>query len=89
MDFVVNEQGCRTLIDNLRNYMAQIKALIDNINTQDATLREALGSDYQSVARTVGTMRTELESAQKELDTITISMVEYVDRVKIIKDTLS
>lgn len=89
MDFTVNEQGCAALIDNMRNYMTQIRAIIDGIDSHEAMLREALGNDSQAVAATVRTMRSELENAQRELDTITADMVEYVARVNVIKDTLS
>ena len=89
MDFAVNEQGCAMLIDNMKNYMKQIKALVDSIDSHQAMLREALGNDSQAVMATIRTMRAELENAQRELDTITVDMVEYVSRVKTIKDTLS
>ncbi len=81
MEFIVDEQGCRTLSADMLHDMRQIALLISEIQAQDGTLRNALGEDYEAIARSVRIMTTELDGAQKELDKITGNMNEYMSRV--------
>lgn len=89
MDFVVNEQGCNDLIESMNSCMSKIKKIIDDIDSKNTTLKEALGDDAQAVSSSVRTMRAELENAEKDLSNITTSMKEYVSRVGTIKKTLT
>ena len=82
MEFVVNEQGCRSLSMDMLTHMRQIAQLISEIEANSSTLRGALGEDYESIARTVRIMTTELGNAQQELNIIISDMNEYMSRVQ-------
>lgn len=81
MEFVVNEQMCRTLSSEMLQQMRQIAQLVSEIDSQNGTLQAALGDDYHAIARSVRAMTGELNSAMNELNTIIRDMNEYMSRV--------
>lgn len=81
MEFIVNETGCRNMSSDMLTNLRTIAQLISAIDSQNGTLRAALGDDYDVIARTVNVMSAELGSAQQELNTIIDDMNEYMARV--------
>lgn len=81
MEFVVNEQMCRNLSSEMLQQMRQIAQLVSEIQSQNTTLRSALGEDYHAIARSVQIMTSELSGAMSELNTIISDMNEYLGRV--------
>jgi len=81
MEFVVDENGCRQLSTDMLKNMREIATLISEIDSQNGTLRAALGDDYDSIARSVRYMVSELSNAQTELNVIINDMSEYMSRV--------
>ena len=82
MDFIVNESGCRQLSTDMLSNMKEIALLIAEIESQNGTLRAALGDDYEAIAKSVRTMMSELTNAQTELNVIINDMGEYMARVQ-------
>lgn len=82
MDFIVNESGCRQLSADMLSNMRDIALLISEIESQNGTLRAALGDDYEAIAKSVRTMMSELTNAQTELNVIINDMGEYMARVQ-------
>lgn len=82
MDFIVNESGCRQLSTDMLSNMKEIALLISEIESQNGTLRAALGDDYEAIAKSVRTMMSELTNAQTELNVIINDMGEYMARVQ-------
>ena len=82
MDFIVNESGCRQLSADMLSNMKEIALLIAEIESQNGTLRAALGDDYEAIAKSVRTMMSELTNAQTELNVIINDMGEYMARVQ-------
>ena len=81
MEFVVNESGCRALSTDMLSNLKEIAGLVSEIDSQNGTLKAALGDDYDAIARIVRTMTSELNSAYQELNTIINDMSEYMARV--------
>ena len=81
MQFDVNEQGVRALSQEMLGQLRQIALLINEIDSQNNTLRSALGDDYQAINSSVQIMKGELGSALTELNTIISMMQEYMARV--------
>ena len=81
MEFVVNESGCRALSMDMLSNLKEIAGLVSEIDSQNGTLKAALGDDYDAIARTVRIMTSELNSAYQELNTIISDMGEYMARV--------
>lgn len=81
MEFIMNEQGCSKLSTDMLTAMRQIAGLVSEIQSQNGTLRSALGEDYDAIARSVSIMTRELTSAQSELNVIIADMNEYIERV--------
>lgn len=81
MQFDVNEQGVRALSQEMLGQLRQIALLINEIDSQNNTLRAALGDDYQAINSSVQIMKGELGSALTELNTIISMMQEYMARV--------
>lgn len=81
MDFVVNESGCRQLSTDMLLSLKEIAGLVSEIDSQNGTLKAALGDDYDAIARTVRIMSAELNNAYQELNTIINDMGEYMARV--------
>ena len=79
MEFVVNESGCRQL--SMLSNLKEIAGLVAEIDSQNGTLKAALGDDYDAIARTVRIMTGELNSAYQELNTIIKDMGEYMAQV--------
>lgn len=82
MDFIVNESGCRQLSADMLSNMRDIALLISEIESQNGTLRAALGDDYEAIAKSVRIMMSELTNAQTELNVIINDMGEYMARVQ-------
>lgn len=82
MEFVVNESGCRQLSTDMLANMKEIAMMISEIESQNGTLKAALGDDYDAIARSVRTMTSELANAQSELNVIINDMNEYMSRVQ-------
>lgn len=78
MEFIVNEQGCRNLSTDLLGDMKRLAIVLSNYCSEDGNLKAALGDDYAAFNKTITTLKSELESAQKELDIIISSMNEYM-----------
>lgn len=81
MDFIVNESGCRQLSADMLTNLKDIAGLVAEIDSQNGTLKAALGDDYDAIARTVRIMTSELNSAYQELNTIIKDMGEYMAQV--------
>jgi len=81
MEFVVNESGCRQLSADMLTNLKDIVGLVAEIDSQNGTLKAALGDDYDAIARTVRVMTSELNSAYQELNTIIKDMGEYMAQV--------
>lgn len=81
MEFVVNESGCRQLSADMLTNLKDIAGLVAEIDSQNGTLKAALGDDYDAIARTVRVMTSELNSAYQELNTIINDMSEYIAQV--------
>lgn len=81
MKFVVNESGCRQLSADMLTNLKDIAGLVAEIDSQNGTLKAALGDDYDAIARTVRVMTSELNSAYQELNTIIKDMGEYMAQV--------
>ena len=81
MKFVVNESGCRQLSEDMLSNMQEIDVLISEIDSQNGTLKAALGDDYDAIAESVRYMTSQLASAQLELNVIINDMNEYMSRV--------
>ena len=81
MDFIVNESGCRQLSADMLTNLKDIAGLVAEIDSQNGTLKAALGDDYDAIARTVRVMTSELNSAYQELNTIIKDMGEYMAQV--------
>ena len=63
--------------DNMRD----VAAIISEIDSQNGTLKAALGDDYEAIARSVRAMTAELQNAHSELNVIINDMNEYMARV--------
>lgn len=81
MEFVVNENGCRQLSADMLLSLKEIAGLVAEIDSQNGTLKAALGDDYDAIARTVRVMTSELNGAYQELNTIINDISEYMARV--------
>jgi len=81
MEFIVNESGCRQLSADMLTNLKDIVGLVAEIDSQNGTLKAALGDDYDAIARTVRVMTSELNSAYQELNTIIKDMGEYMAQV--------
>lgn len=81
MEFIVNEGGCRQLSADMLTNMREIAMLVSEIDSQNGTLRAALGDDYDAIARSVRIMTSELQNAHSELNVIISDMNEYMSRV--------
>lgn len=81
MEFVVDESGCRQLSADMLTNLKDIAGLVAEIDSQNGTLKAALGDDYDAIARTVRVMTSELNSAYQELNTIIKDMGEYMAQV--------
>ena len=81
MEFIVNESGCRQLSGDMLTNMREIAMLVSEIDSQNGTLRAALGDDYDAIARSVRIMTSELQNAHSELNVIINDMNEYKSRV--------
>ena len=81
MEFVVNESGCRQLSMDMLSNMRDVAAIISEIDSQNGTLKAALGDDYEAIARSVRAMTAELQNAHSELNVIINDMNEYMARV--------
>ena len=81
MEFIVNESGCRQLSADMLTNMREIANLVAEIDSQNGTLKAALGDDYDAIAKSVRVMATELQNAHSELNVIISDMNEYMSRV--------
>ena len=81
MEFVVNEKMCHNLSNEMLQQMRQIAQWVAEIDSQNGTLRSALGEDYNAIASSVRVMTSELNSAMGELNTIIRDMKEYMSQV--------
>lgn len=81
MEFIVNESGCRQLSTDMLTNMKEIASLVSEIDAQNGTLKAALGEDYDTIAKSVRVMTSELQNAHSELNVIINDMNEYMSRV--------
>lgn len=81
MEFIVDENGCRQLSLDMLACMREIAGLIADIESQNTTLKAALGDDYEAIAKSVRYITAELSNAQTELNVIINDMGEYLQRV--------
>lgn len=89
MEFVVNEQGCANLAENMRQQLAAIQACVSQIDSHEGLLRSALGPDYDAIARSTKAICDELQDAQRNMNTIISCMEDYIARVKEIRVVLN
>lgn len=85
MEFIVNEQGCQVLSQEMYNGLDQISNLISELESMDGTLRNALGDDYESIGKNINEMKSEFENALREFRVIVEEMNEYMNKVHQIK----
>ena len=81
MEFIVNEQGCQVLSQEMYNGLDQISNLISELESMDGTLRNALGDDYESIGKNINEMKSEFENALREFRVIVEEMNEYMNKV--------
>lgn len=81
MEFVVNESGCRQLSTDMLSNLKAIAGLVSEIDSQNGTLKAALGDDYDTIAKTVRIMTSELNNAYHELNIIIKDMGEYMAQI--------
>lgn len=81
MEFVVNENGCRQLSEDMLSNMREIAMLVSEIEGQNGNLKAALGEDYETIARSIRQMTAALSEAQRELNVIIGDMNEYMLQV--------
>ena len=89
MEFIVNEQGCLSLSQDMLTTVKNIAALISAFEDKDGMLRAALGADYDAIAKSVKIMSSELDAAYGELNTIIADMQEYMSRVHQVRVSLN
>ena len=89
MEFIVNEEGCRNLADNMRAQLAAIQSCVAQIDSHESLMRAALGPDYEAIARSTRAITQELQDAQRNMNTIIDNMEEYIVRVGSIRVTLN
>lgn len=87
-EFAVDERGCREMSTDMLKELKDIVGLVDEIDSQDGTLRAALGEDYESIAKSVRIMKGALVDAQAELNVIIRAMNEYMAQVQQVRITL-
>ena len=85
MEFIVNEQGCQVLSQEMYNGLDQISNLISELESMDGTLRNALGDDYESIGKNINEMKSKFENALREFRVIVEEMNEYMNKVHQIK----
>lgn len=81
MEFIVNEQGCKNLINEMYSGMRDLSNLISELESMDGTLKAALGEDYDSIGRSVSVMKSEFADALREFRQVVTDMNEYMSRV--------
>ena len=89
MEFIVNEQGCNNLSNEMLDGLNKLGTLISELEAMDGTLRTALGDDYESIGRNVSVMKNELGDAFREFKVIIIDMKEYMAKVKQIRAVIN
>lgn len=85
MEFIVNEQGCQILSQQMYDGLNQIGELISELERMDGTLRNALGDDYESIGKGIDQMKSEFGHALHEFRIIVENMNEYMRNVHQIK----
>ena len=81
MEVIINENGCRQLREDLLADIKKIAQMIGTIEANNTNLKAALGDDYHKIDKSVRAMKSQLESAEKNLSVITADMQEYITRV--------
>ena len=81
MEFIVNEQGCQQLAENIQTDINKIATLISEIEGKNSTLQSALGEDADTIAASVKTMNNALQGAQRSFSVVRADMTEYMARV--------
>lgn len=81
MEFIMNEQGCQSFCEDTQDIMKRIAVLVSDIESQNNTLKAALGDDYEGIAMKVKMITSELGSAQLELNAILQNMTDYISKV--------
>ena len=81
MEYIIDESGCRRLSMDMLSHLKDIAAIVSEIDSQNGTLKAALGDDYEAIARSVRVMTSELQNAYSELNVIIADMNEYMELV--------
>lgn len=81
MEYIIDESGCRRLSIEMLSHLKGIAAIVSEIDSQNGTLKAALGDDYEAIARSVRVMTSELQNAYSELNVIIADMNEYMELV--------
>lgn len=81
MEFIMNEQGCQSFCEDAQDIMKRIAVLVSDIESQNNTLKAALGDDYEGIAKNVKMITSELGNAQLELNAILQNMTDYISKV--------
>ena len=80
-EFYVNEKGCQVLCENMFKALVEIQKRIEEIEQRNNSLKEALGDDYGTIARSVSVMKGEIKNGYNELRSVIKDMQEYMNRV--------
>ena len=89
MEFIVNEQGCSNLMNEMTNKLNEIGRIISDIESNDAVLNSALGDDGAAVRRSISTMKGAMGDALRDLKVVITNMDAYIKSVKEIKVVLN
>lgn len=87
-EFIVNESGCREMSADMLKELKRIIILVGELDSQNGTLRAALGEDYEAIEKSVHIMKGALVDAQAELDVIIKDMNEYMEEVQQVRVVL-
>lgn len=89
MEFIVNEQGCRNLENEMAVGLGKLTTLISELEAMDGTLKAALGDDYESIGGNVDVMKAELEESKIVFGKVIQKMQEYMAKVGQIRVVLN
>lgn len=81
-EFVVNEQACENLMQNMDNYLLRILYLDENLVNSLPQLQEALGDDSHTLSVTMQYIAHEIKDASDQMKIIRQRTEEYMNKVK-------
>ena len=82
MEFVVNENGCRQLSEDMATNLREIARLVSEIVSQDGTLKAALGDDYDAIAESVRIMTADRMRVSISFVLVSNNTTVYIQSLK-------